>query len=132
PDEGKLIGELNDLAHSIDRTRLTTCASHKKASTPEIWITDLTALNRYFGWYSGTIGDWSKALYDLHEAHPVQRIGISEYGAGASVKQHERSPTTRPRPASGPWHPEEWQAMVHEAAWRAMQDRQWLWCQYLW
>ena len=131
PDDAKLIGELNDLAHKLDPTRLTTCATHKKASTPEVWITDLTAFNRYFGWYSGTVSDWPRALDELHAQHPDRRIGISEYGAGASVKQHELSPTTRPR-TGGPWHPEEWQAIIHENAWRAMKDRPWLWCEFLW
>src|SRR5207245_4734160 len=44
---------------------------------------------------------------------------------------HEFQPTTRPK-TGGPWHPEEWQCVVHEAAWKAMKERPWLWCEFLW
>ena len=131
PIESKLVTELNQLAHELDSTRLTTCASHKRVQTPEIWITDVMAFNRYFGWYSGSQTEWAKQLDLLHETRPDRAIGISEYGAGASILQHQNRPTTRPR-TGGPWHPEEWQGVVHEAAWRAMKDRPWLWCEFLW
>jgi beta-galactosidase len=131
PDEGALITQLNALAHETDPTRPTACATHKRVQTPEAWITDLTAFNRYFGWYSGSEKDWPKGLDDLHAARPERCIGISEYGAGASLKQHQNRPTTRPR-TGGPWHPEEWQGIVHESAWKAMKDRPWLWCEFLW
>ena len=62
---------------------------------------------------------------------PDRAIAISEYGAGASVKQHEVYPATHPAPG-GLWHPEEWQGIFHESAYGAMKQQQWLWGTFLW
>jgi len=131
PQDAALIKRLNDDVHELDPTRLTTAATHKKTEQPENWITDLTGFNRYFGWYSGAATDWASALDAMHAAEKDRCIAISEYGAGASVNQHEAKPTTRPRTA-GPWHPEEWQCIVHENAWNAMKQRPWLWGTFIW
>jgi beta-galactosidase len=131
-DERRLVTELNDLAHSLDPARLTAAATHKeKIDHPVNWITDLTAFNRYFGWYTGGTDQWGPGLDKLYAAFPDRCIGISEYGAGANVRQHEQRPTTKPR-TGGAWHPEEWQATVHEAAWAAMKSRPWLWGTFVW
>ncbi len=45
---------------------------------------------------------------------PTVAFGISEYGAGASIYQHEIDPA-QPKTDSF-WHPEEWQGIAHEAA----------------
>jgi beta-galactosidase len=74
--------------------------------------------------------DWAKGLDDLHAALPGKCIGISEYGAGASIFQHELK-ATKPK-TGGPWHPEEWQSLVHESAWRAIEPRPWLWGTFVW
>jgi beta-galactosidase len=130
-DEQRLVTELRDLAHKLDPTRPTTAATHKmQIDHPVNWIPDLIAFNRYYGWYTGRVNDWPGALDKLHEAFPNRCIGISEYGAGASIFQHEQ-PTTKPK-TGGSWHPEEWQSVVHEAAWDAMKDRPWLWCTFIW
>lgn len=130
-DEQKLVKELDELAHLLDTTRLTTAATHKqKVDHPVNWIPDVTGFNRYFGWYEGKPGDWAAGLDGLRKAMPGKRIGISEYGAGASIAQHEASPT-KPR-TGGAWHPEEWQSIVHEEAWAAMKDRPWVWGTFVW
>lgn len=33
---------------------------------------------------------------------------------------------------NGPWHPEEYQALLHESAWNVMKTREWLWCTFFW
>jgi len=38
---------------------------------------------------------------------------------------------TRPK-ADGQWHPEEWQGIVHEEAWRQMKARPFVWGTFLW
>lgn len=131
PHELELIRQLNSLAHELDSTRPTTAASHKPVAFEGNWIMDIVAFNRYFGWYSGKPEDWAAELDKLHAHDPSRSIGISEYGAGASIKQHEHNRTTRPR-TSGPWHPEEWQATCHEQAWLAMKSRPWLWGTFIW
>ena len=55
---------------------------------------------------------------------------VSEYGAGANVTQHEQNPK-QPVP-TGQWHPEEWQALVHETAWPAMKARPFIWGTFVW
>ena len=130
PNDWALIVQLNKLAHQLDPTRLTTAASDINPAHPVNFITDLIAFNRYYGWYGGKPGDWPKALDDLHRKYPNRCIAISEYGAGASIYQHEQDPK-QPQ-AGGRWHPEEWQSVVHEAAWKAMETRPFLWGTFIW
>jgi beta-galactosidase len=126
----RLVHDLNDIAHHLDPTRLTVAASHLPAEIPLNGYPDLIGFNRYFGWYTGTVSDWPTELDKLHATLPNRSIGISEYGAGASILQHEY-PTTQPS-TKGHWHPEEWQSQVHETAWRAISQRPWLWGTYVW
>jgi beta-galactosidase len=88
------------------------------------------AFNRYPGWYGGRAEDWGKLLDELRSATPGRPIAMSEYGAGASVNQHELNPA-RVQPG-GPWHPEEYQSFVHEQAWMAMKARPYLWGTFVW
>jgi beta-galactosidase len=129
--ECELISDLNKLAKTLDPTRLTVAASCCVPAThPSTGITDIIGLNWYYGWYSGQPEDWPGKLDELHQTLPARCVGITEYGAGASIVQHE-IPPRQPKPVS-PWHPEEWQCVVHEAAWKAMKDRPWLWGTFLW
>lgn len=130
PDAGPLVGELARLAKSEDPTRLTVCAATDPPEHPANWQTDLTAFNRYFGWYGGEpeeLGDW---LDKMHADHPKSPLGVSEYGAGASILHHE-DPPKKPK-HDGEWHPEEWQARVHEQSWTIMRQRPYLWCVFVW
>jgi beta-galactosidase len=129
--EVALITALNDEAHQLDPTRLTTAASNiDDGRHPLHQITDVIAFNRYYGWYTDTISVWPKDLDALHASIPNRAMGISEYGAGASIFQHEFNPK-QPK-TTGVWHPEDWQTVVHEAAYRAMKDRPYLWGTFLW
>jgi beta-galactosidase len=126
-----LVTKLNAEAHELDPTRLTTAATLRPPEQALNQITDIQGFNRYIGWYVGVPADWPSWLDGLHKALPNRCIGISEYGAGASVYQHEFDPK-QPKPTSGPWHPEEWQCTVHEAAYAAMKQRPWLWGTFIW
>jgi beta-galactosidase len=55
---------------------------------------------------------------------------VSEYGAGANTTQHEQNPK-QPK-TDGQWHPEEWQAIVHEAAWAQMKTHPFVWGTFVW
>jgi len=125
------VRQLNDLAHQLDGTRLTTAACSNKDDHPGNFIPDITGMNRYWGWYHDSLTYWPQWLDELHGSFPNRAYAISEYGAGASVKQHEVYPTTHPAPA-GWWHPEEWQGIFHEAAYGAMKQRRWLWGTFVW
>jgi beta-galactosidase len=95
-------------------------------------IPELLGWNIYPGWYSGwgTKEDFGKVL-DEHRLDSRQGgICISEYGAGANVNQHEQNP--KQPVTTGQWHPEEWQAEVHEAAWAAIKARPFVWGSFVW
>lgn len=125
-----LVQKLNDIAHHLDPDRITTAASNHPDRRELDKITDVIAFNNYDGWYSGSPTKWPKTLDKEHAEYPNDAIGISEYGAGASIHQHEANPT-KPK-TSGKWHPEEWQCIVHEHAWAAMEKRPYLWGTFLW
>ncbi len=132
PEDFALVVELNELAHQLDPTRPTVGASNMPPDHPLNLVTDVVSFNRYWGWYRGELADWGPELDKIRATIPADRaIAVSEYGAGASIKQHEPRPTTRP-PTTGPWHPEEWQSIVHENAYGAMKEKPWLWGTFLW
>lgn len=122
------VGELNALAHAEDPTRPTTAASNREGALN--FVSDLIAWNRYDGWYGGTPADLGRWLDATHAAHPALRIGISEYGAGASLR-HQQDTLVQPEPA-GRWHPENWQTHYHIENWRTFVRRSYLWGTFVW
>jgi beta-galactosidase len=127
----QVVKDLNEEAHQLDPTRLTTAATYSVQGTlPLNQITDVIGFNRYEGWYVKTPADWPMDLDALHAQIPGRAFCISEYGAGASVFQHQIDPK-QPVPVSF-WHPEEWQGVVHEAAYKAMKSRPYVWGTFLW
>jgi beta-galactosidase len=125
-----LLEQLNSVAHTEDSTRLTTAASNQGDGAAMNWYTDVISFNKYFGWYGGVNSDFSSWADNIHNNYPTRCIGLSEYGAGASVYQHEENPTA-PVTTSA-WHPEEWQNLLHEAYWPMLQARPWIWCKQVW
>ncbi|BEG98979.1 beta-glucuronidase LacZ4 [Bacteroides sedimenti] len=122
------VKELNALAHSEDPTRPTTAASNQEGNLN--LITDLIAWNRYDGWYGGmpkNLGDW---LDNRHKSFPDQKIGISEYGAGASI-YHQQDTLTKTVPNSW-WHPENWQTFYHMENWKVIAERPFIWGSFVW
>lgn len=122
------VKELNHLAHEEDSTRPTTAASNQGGALN--FITDNIAWNRYDGWYGSrpeTLGTW---LDQTHSQHPELKIGISEYGAGASL-YHQQDTLKQPS-ASGWWHPENWQTEYHMRNWALMSERPYLWGTFIW
>ena len=122
------ITELNKLAHNEDPTRITTSASNIDGNINK--ITDLIAWNRYDGWYEGmpnSLGTW---LDKTHKENPGFKIGISEYGAGASIYQQQDS-LKKSSPTS-PWHPENWQTYYHIENWKVLANRPYVWGTFIW
>jgi hypothetical protein len=116
--------EINNLAHAEDPSRLTTQA---QAGTERYnWTTDLYAKNQYPGWYQGgSVGSYMDGFSGVS-----QLVGLSEYGAGANVNQHELNPAQPTH--NGPWHPEEYQNKVHEAALKDIAARPHIWGSFVW
>jgi beta-galactosidase len=122
--------DLAALAHGEDPTRPTIQAATTDTRPQLNKITDLLGWNIYPGWYNGAKEDYGRYLDTRRETSRRGGFCLSEYGAGANPAQHEQNPAY-PKPA-GPWHPEEWQAEVHEAAWAAIQQRPFVWGTFVW
>ncbi|MCC8144950.1 MAG: discoidin domain-containing protein, partial [Bacteroidales bacterium] len=116
--------ELHNLAKQEDPSRFTVQA---QAGTERYnWTTDLYAKNQYPGWYqSGTFGSYMDRFKSLQYF-----VGMSEYGAGANIEQHEINPAQPQH--NGQWHPEEYQNKVHEGAIIDISTRDWIWGIFVW
>ena len=119
------------LVHEEDASRPTAYANCcAPIDGPQAMHTDAIASNVYFGWYDHEFADLAPFLADNHKRRPNTPEGLSEYGAGGSVLQQEE---TWKRPvAASRWHPEQYQALYHEAAWRQIEAAPWLWSTFVW
>lgn len=130
----KVLAELNDIAHEIDPTRVTTAATYQQGSFN--FITDLIAWNKYFGWYQDKSAGFAKFFDDWHKEHPEARIAISEYGAGAAFSQHvgvynDTDDDVR-QTSRGRWHPMEKQTFIHMDHLKMITERDYIWGSYAW
>jgi beta-galactosidase len=131
PKPVNLVRQLTQLVAQEDPTRLSTSATNARDDEPSNWCTELNAINRYFGWYDGTLRDFAAWADNIHSNYPDRCIGVSEYGAGASIYQHSEDPVLEPE-NSGHYHPEEYENLFHETYWQEMQARPFLWCKFAW
>ena len=131
PKPVRLVSQLAKLAAQEDPTRLTTSAANAKDDEPSNWYTELNAINKYFGWYNGRLGEFGLWADNIHSNYPNRCIGVSEYGAGASIYQHSEDPVQEP-PNKGHYHPEEYENLYHEVHWQQMEARPFLWCKFVW
>lgn len=120
--------ELHDLSHALDPQRPTTGATNQNDDFNG--TTDWIAHNKYYGWYGDEPEGMGDFLDKEHAAHPERTIGLSEYGAGASIQQQQDS-LIHPEPW-GRWHPENWQTYYHIENWRLIKARPWMWCNFIW
>jgi beta-galactosidase len=124
-DPNELVAQLHELAKTEDPTRLTTGAAFAQADNSIVRHTDVIAFNRYFGWYYGELTDFAKSMDEIHAQFPGLRLGIGEYGAGASVDIHSETPVPQD-------HSEEYQCLYHEAHWNAIAQRPFIWGTFVW
>jgi beta-galactosidase len=127
-----VIQQLHDLAKEAeDPTRLTAVA-HNNTSDTAAWsyISDVLGYNRYYGWYGSTATYFAAWADSIHASRGTDEIGVTEYGAGASINHHEENPS--PPVTDSYWHPEEYQTYFHEVYWKAMEIRPFLWCKTIW
>jgi beta-galactosidase len=128
----RILTELQATAKTLDPTRPTTYAHCcLEDGDPIAQHSDTVSYNRYFGWYwtkSEDIGPWAD---ELHAKLPTRPIGVSEYGAGASVL-HQEDPVMKRPESNGYWHPEQYQTDFHVKHWREMKKRPFLWSTFVW
>lgn len=117
---------LNDLAHSLDKTRPTTVAVVTMCTPddPYTQISDILSYNHYFGWYGGNVHMYGPWFDDFHKKYPNKAIGISEYGCEA-LNWH----TSEPEQGD---YTEEYQAYYHEELIKQIIDRPYLWATHVW
>ena len=124
------IKELDALSKTEDPTRPTTAASFSHFADDINKITDVIAWNQYFGWYGGSPSDMGKWADKTHKAFPQYKMGISEYGAGASIYHQQDS--VKAGKATGWWHPENFQTFYHIGNWQAIAERPFIWGSFIW
>jgi beta-galactosidase len=141
-DFNTILASLNDLAHRLDPSRITTVAAYQEGSFNQ--IPDAVSWNKYYGWYYGKYDDFARFFDEWHEKYPDARIGVSEYGAGASIAHHIDASLLDSLPFSytarddkhknpmGSWHPEEWQTEFHINHIKMITERDYLWGSYVW
>ncbi|MGN0312735.1 MAG: glycoside hydrolase family 2 TIM barrel-domain containing protein, partial [Lachnospiraceae bacterium] len=117
---------LNDLCHSMDRTRFTTmaCMTTTSIKDPYLSIPDVISYNHYFGWYGGETdmnGPW---MDDFHKTNPTIAIGMSEYGC-EGLNWHNSNPQAGD-------YTEEYQAYYHEELIKQLFPRKYIWATHVW
>ena len=145
----QLVYELDELAHGEDGSgRYTTQAINRDYAmnqrgtadyadfTNNIgWKSDIAAWNIYPGWYPDKNFDGNfEQLMDRKASFDNRPMGISEYGWGANVNQHELYPELEKNGllAWGQWHPEEYQSIMHEQALKYINTHDCLWTTFIW
>ena len=119
--------ELNDLCHSMDKTRPTTMAHvfMLETDSPLTAVPDCGAYNLYYGWYLGELEQNDEFFDKYHADFPDRPIGFSEYGADTNPAFHSTSPEAGD-------YTEEYQCVYHEHILKLIKERPWLWCTYVW
>ncbi|MCH5191555.1 MAG: DUF4982 domain-containing protein [Oscillospiraceae bacterium] len=117
---------LNELAHSLDKTRPTTLAVISTCGINEkyVHITDTVSYNHYFGWYGGNVHMTGPWFDRFHKKYPNRTIGLSEYGCEA-LNWHTSTPEQGD-------YTEEYQAYYHEEMIKQIIDRPYLWATHVW
>jgi beta-galactosidase len=128
---GRVLDAMQKLVHGEDASRPTAYANCcAPIEGPQAMHTDAVGSNVYFGWYDKEFADLAPFLASNHAKRPHTPESLSEYGAGGSALQQE-DPVRRPV-APSRWHPEQYQALYHEAAWRQIEATPWLWASFVW
>ncbi len=127
-----LLNELRELAGQLDPSRPLVGASWLRHRDPLHDTVPHIAFNQYPGWKYDTPDEMGLIVDLVYENHGRRRIAIAEYGAGASIHHHLETGLARPPSTETPFHPEEWQAIVHEINWRHLKDNPRIWGTFAW
>jgi beta-galactosidase len=131
PPPETLLKHNKDVLTGLDSSRIIVAASDHMGKAYNL-IADWTCYNAYPGWYggrpealTGTIEKFAKEI--------GKKIALSEYGAGSNTKQHqEGSISWLGKIAGSNFHPEEYQAEVHEADYAQIANNSNLWGSFIW
>ena len=130
PPSNTELSHLQSVIKEIDPRRLVVSASDEDDQSFNR-VPDQIARNTYPGWYQRGVEKMDVRL-DHFFKEVGKRFAVSEYGAGGNVVHHTEGPPVQPQKTTDPFHPEEWQAYVHEQDWSRMRDNPKLWGSFLW
>ncbi len=119
--------DLNELAKSMDPSRLTTMAqvTMTPMDSEHNFITDVVSYNHYFGWYVGDVEDNGPWLDKFHALHPDRCLGVSEYGAENILTWHTAEPDNHD-------YTEEYANYYHQEMLKTFAARPYLWATHQW
>lgn len=118
---------LNDLAHEMDKSRVTAMANLflLETDSPLVSLPDIRGYNLYYGWYVGEMEDNDAFFDEFHKKYPDTVIGLTEYGADSVIGLQS------PKPEKGDYT-ESYQALYHEHMLEMFAKRPYLWGTYVW
>ena len=129
-----LYEELNALAKSEDKTRLTVYADNQFWGRFLKLPADVVGYNRYFGWYkeAGGVECFGGWLDEMHAAEKRPAC-LSEYGGGGAISQHKDNVDwNEDIDPCGVRHYENYQSRLHEVIWEQLSARKYLWGKFIW
>jgi beta-galactosidase len=135
PSPDTLIGHLADVVGTEDATRIAAYAANAGDTyNPVNWHGTAHGFNEYQGWYGGKVPDFATWADQTHQDRPTGCVGLTEYGAGASITQHAANPAAQDTGAdhTTAQHTEEYQAYYHEGYWAALSARPFVWGKFVW
>ncbi len=118
---------LNDLCHSLDKTRPTTMAHvfMLEIESPLVNLPDIASYNLYFGWYLGELPQNDSFFDEYHEKYPDRCIGFSEYGADANAAYQSSAPERGD-------YTESYQVVYHDHIINMIEARPFMWATHVW
>jgi len=135
PSPDALIAHLASVATAEDPTRFAAYAADGTATdSPVNFHGQAHGFNQYQGWYGGKVADFGSWADENRQAHPEAPIGLTEYGAGASIYEHTADPAAADTGGdhTSSAHPEEYQSYFHEGYWSQLQARPFIWGTFVW
>lgn len=113
----------------LDATRPVVAAS----CTPEKRLLNRSVAHLAFNFYPGWYVDEKMAelLVSARKLNDVRSVGVSEYGAGGSVRHHQW-PAERPGANNARFHPEEYQALCHADQYADLRRDPAVWGSWVW
>ena len=130
PPSDEQLKHLQSVAKELDPQRFVVAASCKHNQSFNL-VTEQMAFNHYPAWYHDSDPSEMKDFVAKRSKSVKKPIAVSEYGAGGNIAHHTEGAPVRPEPR-GPFHPEEYQAYVHEGDWAAMKDDPLIWGTFIW
>lgn len=129
----RLTRQLNDLAKRLDPGRLTASVDgYGNVERPMNNMADIQGINRYYGWYVEKMSGLKGWLKGIKKNYPKYNIALTEYGAGANIKNQSEVAKKPHNIISGDFFSEQYQTKLHVHEWADIQKYHNLVASYVW